>query len=125
MATTYNPELTTAKDKVRFKIRDRGEPWHFQDEEIVATLQGSDEAAIVRCAIELLESEETGSSVSEMIRQGSFSQSRTVVGGRQFLINRLREELALLNAPSGGGTGAPMVEIEFPQPERFPGERWI
>ncbi|MGV3619117.1 MAG: hypothetical protein ACO1SV_27640 [Fimbriimonas sp.] len=116
MAATYDGTRSTAKDRVRFHIDDRRAPFRFDNEEIVATIVGSGEAAEIRAAIELLQSETEGSAVSVSKRQGSWSRSKTVANPNVGRIASLRERLARLGATGTGPAGSPMAVVEAPKP---------
>jgi hypothetical protein len=121
VGASYDPTLAGSKDRIRRMIQDKRSPWRFQDEEIVATLAqfGTNEAAEIRCAIELLEEEQSGAVVSESRRQGSWSHTKTVTSPGAKLIDTLRQRLAMLGrdrdiSPIGA------ADTEMPEPTALP-----
>ncbi len=121
MAAQYDPNGATAKDRVRRTIGDRKSPFRWEDEEILAELAGgTDEAAVLRASIALLELEDVPGTVTQSVKQGSFARSKTVSGGKSSLIASLRERLALLGSGSDGAGPVGISEAGFPQPEGFP-----
>lgn len=119
MATTYEPTLPTAKDRVRMYIDDRSSPWRYQDEEIVATIAifGEGEAAEIQAAIQLLESSSSiGSSTTQ--KQGTWSRTTTSKESHQRLLS-LRGRLALLGVGEAfSGVGS--AEVAMPTPDPLP-----
>jgi hypothetical protein len=128
MAATYDPARGSAKDRVRAHIDDRRAPFRFDDAEIVAELGGeSGEAAEISAAIRLLESEVSGSLVSESRKQGSWSYTRTVTSANEARIRTLRERLSLLQSADPPGGSASVVEDPAITPGFAPGRfegRW-
>jgi hypothetical protein len=99
-------------------IGDRAEPFGFDDAEIVATLAtyGSGDEAEIRTAIALLEEETSGSMVSISRKQGSWSQTKTVMAQNKSRIEALKMRLAGLSGSSMIASG----EMEMPTPEGLP-----
>lgn len=106
MAATYDPNLTTAKDRVRFMIRDKAATFVFQDEEIGAALvlfgttaeeTERNDLAEIQAGIFLLEAEGGGSGTETTIRQGSVTRTyKDGAGDRTAILASLRRRLASL-----------------------------
>lgn len=100
-------------------IMDRAKPWRWADEEIVAELAGeAGEAAEIRAAIRLLESEDTGATIVKSVKQGTFGRTTSTTGGRwSGLIASLNDRLARIGGADGAaGSVMATAEAEFPRP---------
>lgn len=124
MATTYVPDFTFPRDRVRFAVNDKVAPFTFQDEEIAyqltdngyvgdPTVAGPKQAraellAEIALIVSLPAPSSSGDSVT--IKQGSVTRTNASgVKDRTAILANLRRQLADLDGLASGDYGGPVV----------------